>query len=115
MTTLLNWMERARSGSVLSEEDFNLRRLIPTVIIALSCLMTTTMPAQKEVIMTLKEMGLRDRYRVIVGGGPPHQAWAVQIGADGYGATAVDAVRVAKELMHTISPSASEGTRFRAI
>jgi corrinoid protein of di/trimethylamine methyltransferase len=68
-------------------------------IIALSCLMTTTMPAQKEVINTLKEMGLREKYRVIVGGGPTNQAWAEQIGADGYGPSAIDAVRLAKHLI----------------
>ncbi len=68
-------------------------------IIALSSLMTTTMPGQKEVIEVLKEMGLRDRYRVIVGGGPVNQQWADQIGADGYGETAADAVLLARELL----------------
>jgi len=68
-------------------------------IIALSSLMTTTMPGQKEVIEVLKEMGLRDRYRVIVGGGPVNQQWADQIGADGYGETATDAVSLARDLL----------------
>jgi len=68
-------------------------------IIALSCLMTTTMPSQKDVIDTLKEMGMREKYWVIVGGGPTSQAWADQIGADGYGASAIEAVRVAKSLV----------------
>ncbi len=54
-------------------------------VIALSSLMTTTMPGQKEVIDTLKEMKLRDKYFVIVGGGPVTQEWADKIGADGYG------------------------------
>ena len=68
-------------------------------VIALSCLMTTTMPAQKEVITTLSEMGLRDKYYVIVGGGPVTPQWAEQIGADGYGESAIHAVKLVKELM----------------
>jgi trimethylamine corrinoid protein len=68
-------------------------------VIALSCLMTTTMPAQKEVITTLTEMGLRDKYYVIVGGGPVTPQWAEQIGADGYGESAIHAVKLVKELM----------------
>ncbi|MFX0072376.1 MAG: B12-binding domain-containing protein [Candidatus Hermodarchaeota archaeon] len=68
-------------------------------IIALSSMMTTTMPGQREVIEILKEMGLRDRYCVIVGGGPVNQQWADQIGADGYGETAPDAVLLARDLL----------------
>jgi len=68
-------------------------------IIALSSLMTTTMLGQREVIEVLKEMGLRDQYRVIVGGGPVNQEWADQIGADGYGGTATDAVVLARDLL----------------
>jgi dimethylamine corrinoid protein len=61
--------------------------------------MTTTMPGQREVIEVLEEMGLRNRYRVIIGGGPVNQQWAEQIGADGYGETAADAVLLARELL----------------
>ena len=68
-------------------------------VIALSCLMTTTMPAQKEVIEILEEMNLRDKYFVIVGGGPVTQEWADEIGADGYGKSAVRAAELAKELI----------------
>jgi len=68
-------------------------------VIALSSVMTTTMPAQREVIDTLKEMGLRQKYIVIIGGGPVNQEWADRIGADGYGKSAVDAVTIAKDLM----------------
>ena len=68
-------------------------------VIALSSLMTTTMPGQKEVIDTLKEMRLREKYYVIVGGGPVNQEWADRIGADGYGRSAIDAVALAKGLM----------------
>jgi corrinoid protein of di/trimethylamine methyltransferase len=67
--------------------------------IGLSSVMTTTMPYQKEVIETLTEMGLREKFFVLVGGGPVTQKWADEIGADGYGETAVDAVGVAKKLL----------------
>jgi len=68
-------------------------------VIALSSVMTTTMPAQKEVIDTLKEMGIRQKYFVIIGGGPVNQEWADRIGADGYGKSAIDAVALVKGLM----------------
>jgi len=68
-------------------------------VIALSSLMTTTMPGQKEVIETLKEMHLREKYFVIVGGGPVTQEWADKIGADGYGRSAVQAVEIVKKLL----------------
>ena len=61
--------------------------------------MTTTMPGQKEVIDTLKEMKLRDKYFVIAGGGPVTQEWADRIGADGYGKSAVHAAEMVKALM----------------
>lgn len=68
-------------------------------VIALSSLMTTTMPAQREVIETLKEMNLRDQYHVIVGGGPVNQVWADEIGADGYGESAVQATELVQRLL----------------
>jgi len=68
-------------------------------IILLSALLTTTMPNQKEVIDSLKEAGIRENVKVIVGGAPVSQDWADQIGADGYGENAGAAVEVAKKLM----------------
>jgi trimethylamine corrinoid protein len=67
--------------------------------IGLSALMSTTMPAQKEVIDALRELDLRDEYRVIVGGGPVTQEWADEIGADGFGEDAVQAVELLKKLL----------------
>jgi corrinoid protein of di/trimethylamine methyltransferase len=52
--------------------------------IGASSLMTTTMPRQKEIIEMLKEKGLRDRFRVAIGGAPTSKAWADMIGADLY-------------------------------
>ena len=68
-------------------------------IIALSALMTTTMPAQKEVIDLLKAMGVRDKFVVLVGGGSTTREWAEEIGADGWAETAEEAVSLAKRLM----------------
>ncbi len=69
-------------------------------VVALSSLMTTTMPAQREVIQVLKEMGLRDSFLVIVGGGPVTQEWADKIGADGYGESAVHATALVRQLLN---------------
>lgn len=68
-------------------------------LIALSSLLTTTMPYQKEVIEDLVSMGVRDRYKIIIGGGPVTKEYAEQIGADGYGKDAVEALEVAKKLL----------------
>ena len=66
-------------------------------VIGLSAVMTTTMPHQKELISTLNELNLRNEFIVMVGGGPVSQKWADEIGADGYGKTAMDAVSIAAE------------------
>ena len=68
-------------------------------IIAASAIMSTTVPYQKDIIEMLKARGLRDSYLVMVGGGVVTQEWANEIGADGYGDLASDAVEVAKELV----------------
>ena len=52
--------------------------------IGASSLMTTTMPRQKEIIEILKDKGIRDQFKVVVGGAPTSQMWADQIGADLY-------------------------------
>jgi len=59
-------------------------------VIGLSSLLTTTMLSQRQFMVMLKEKGLRDKVKVIVGGAPVSQAWADEIGADAYGADAVD-------------------------
>ena len=68
-------------------------------IIGMSSLLTTTMLGQKELIDILKATGDRDKYIVMIGGAPTSQAWADEIGADGYGKTAEDAVCLALELV----------------
>jgi corrinoid protein of di/trimethylamine methyltransferase len=68
-------------------------------IIAASAIMSTTVPYQKDIIEMLKARGLRDKYLVMVGGGVVTQEWADEIGADGYGDLASDAVEMAKDLV----------------
>lgn len=67
-------------------------------IIALSALLTTTMPEQKKLVDYLKEKGLRDKYKVIVGGGPTTNDWANEIGADGWSETAGGAIALCDQL-----------------
>lgn len=64
-------------------------------MIAASALMTTTLPGQKDILDYLKSLGKRDKYVVIVGGGPTTAEWAEEIGADGYAETAVEGVKLA--------------------
>lgn len=67
-------------------------------VIALSSLLTTTMPFQREVIQILEAMEERGNYKVLIGGGPVTGGWAEEIRADGYGKDAVEAVETAKRL-----------------
>ncbi|MFP3043729.1 cobalamin-dependent protein [Treponema primitia] len=69
-----------------------------TKIVALSCLLTTTMPALKETTVALKKSGLPG-FKVIVGGAPITEAIAKDMGADGFSADAASAAVVAKKLL----------------
>ncbi|AKB26381.1 Dimethylamine methyltransferase corrinoid protein [Methanosarcina sp. MTP4] len=68
-------------------------------MVGLSALMTTTLQGQKDVIELLKEEGMRDGVKVMIGGAPATQAWADKIGADCYAENASEAVAKAKELL----------------
>jgi len=68
-------------------------------ILGLSALMTTTLPAQRDVIEQLKKEGLRNRVKVILGGAAVNEEWTKTIGADGYASTAVKGVNLAKQLL----------------
>jgi 5-methyltetrahydrofolate--homocysteine methyltransferase len=67
--------------------------------IAMSALLTTTMPAMKGTIDALVAAGLRDQVKVLVGGAPITQDFADEIGADGYSESANGAVRLARQLI----------------
>ena len=69
--------------------------------VCLSTLMTTTMGGMETVIRLLTEAGLRDRVKVMIGGGPISQKYADRIGADGYSQNAVEAVKLAKRLLRS--------------
>ncbi len=66
-------------------------------IIAVSTLMSTTMPGMERLVAALEEAGLRGAFKVMVGGGPVSAAFAQRIGADAYGKNAAEAVRIANE------------------
>jgi corrinoid protein of di/trimethylamine methyltransferase len=68
-------------------------------IVGISALMTTTMPAMKRTLDALVRAGLRERVKVMVGGAPVTQAYANEIGADGYAKDSTLAVARAKELV----------------
>lgn len=68
-------------------------------IIAMSALLTTTLVGQRDVIDALKDAGDRDKYKVLIGGGATTKEWADTIGADGWAATAYEAVTISTQLV----------------
>lgn len=68
-------------------------------VVALSALMTASLPYQQEVINLLREMGLREKVFVIVGGGPVTAEYARQIGADGWAENAAGALRLVDKIL----------------
>lgn len=69
-------------------------------LIVMSTLMTTTMGGMETVVQMLKEAGIRDELKVIVGGGPISKKFSDLIGADGYSDNAVEAVKLSKSLLN---------------
>ncbi len=69
-------------------------------IICLSALLTTTMPMMKQTVDAIVESGLRDQVKILVGGAPVTQAFAEEIGADGFAADAGAASKLAKSLVN---------------
>lgn len=67
-------------------------------LVCMSSLMSTTMYGMKDVIDKLKEKGYRDKVKIMVGGGPVNNNFAMEIGADAYSRNAIEAVSVAKAL-----------------
>ena len=82
--------------------DLSVEKLVDQVkavgpdVLGLSALLTTTMPEMQKVIAELKNQGLRDKVKVLVGGAPVDRAFAEKIGADGYGSNAAEAVELAR-------------------
>ena len=87
-------------GVDVSPEKFvNVAQTQQVDIIALSALITTTMLKMQDVVEALKNAGLRDKVKVIIGGAPVTEIYTHQIGADGYSPDASGAARLATELM----------------
>lgn len=86
---------RLKDGSVFIEE---IARHKPDIL-GLSALLTTTMPEMERVIETLREEGIRDQLKIIVGGAPINAKFAEDIGADGYAQDGGDVVDLVKKLL----------------
>ncbi|NOR26310.1 MAG: cobalamin-binding protein [Desulforhopalus sp.] len=69
-------------------------------IVALSALLTTTMPMMKQTIDSINESGLRDQVKILVGGAPVSQSFADEIKADGYAPDAGSASKLSKSMLH---------------
>jgi methanogenic corrinoid protein MtbC1 len=68
-------------------------------IIAMSSLLTTSMPYIRDLVNLIKDTGENKRFKTLIGGGPVTSEWAAAIGADGYGKDATEAVKVAKQMV----------------
>ncbi len=64
-------------------------------------MLTTSMPFMGDLIQTLQAMGLRERFKVMVGGASVTPAYAARIGADGTAANAVQALQLARQFMQS--------------
>jgi 5-methyltetrahydrofolate--homocysteine methyltransferase len=84
-------VDPARFVAAVKERNIN--------VIALSALLTTTMPAMKSTIDALSAAGVRQQVRVIIGGSPVSQKFANEIGADAYSESAAGAVAAARKVL----------------
>ncbi|MHA1689766.1 MAG: cobalamin B12-binding domain-containing protein [Promethearchaeota archaeon] len=85
---------------VPAERFINKAEEVNAQVIGLSSLLTMSLDFQRQVIQELKKRGLRDKYKVIVGGSPTSEEWADQIGADGWADDALEAVALVKKLLN---------------
>jgi len=83
--------------NVAPEQFVNAVREKGAQIVAMSALLTTTMPAMKTTIEALKTAGVREKVKVLIGGAPITQKYADEIGADGYSESAPGAVNLARQ------------------
>ena len=87
-------------GTDVSPETFvSAAKENPNCLVALSALLTTTMPSMKTTILAFEDAGIRNQAKVIVGGAPVTSEYAEEIGADGFAADASQAVKLAKSIM----------------
>ena len=96
----VNGFEVIDLGTDVSVQDFlRTARDGEADIIAISSLLTTSLPYVKDVLAVLDEAGDKERFKVMVGGGPVTEEWATEVGADGYGKDASEAVQSARKLV----------------
>lgn len=87
-------------GVDVSQEYFiNKAEEIKADIIALSCLMTTCLVQLKEIIEDLFRLRIRNKYKVLVGGGAVTETFAQKVGADGYAPDAITGAKLAKQIL----------------
>jgi 5-methyltetrahydrofolate--homocysteine methyltransferase len=95
--------------------DVSLKRIVRKVaelkpqVLGLSSLLTTTMPEMPKIIQALTEKGLRQELRIMVGGAPVDAKFAENIGADGYGKDAAEAVQLARAFTSELHAGARQG------
>ncbi len=86
--------------------DVPVEKIIDTAIekkadvIGVSALLTTTMFGQKKIVDILEKKGIRNKFKVIIGGAPVNQSWTEECKADGFAGSAVEAVKLVKELLN---------------
>jgi 5-methyltetrahydrofolate--homocysteine methyltransferase len=85
--------------NVSPEQFIEAVRQKKATIVAMSALLTTTMPAMKSTIEALKQSGVRDQVKVLIGGAPITQHYATEIGADGYSESAAGVVSLARKAL----------------
>lgn len=87
-------------GNDVKPYDFiNTAREVGADLICLSSLLTTSMPYMEDVLKTLDGLGVRDQFKVLVGGGPVSAEWAASIGADGYSEDANECIELCRKIM----------------
>jgi methylmalonyl-CoA mutase cobalamin-binding domain/chain len=84
---------------VTADEFITKAEEVGAKIIGMSSLLTMSMDFQRQVIEELKKRGLREKYKVIVGGAPTTDEWSEQIGADGWADDAIETVSLVKKLI----------------
>ena len=96
----VNSFEVIDAGRDIASTDFVDKAIeLDVDVIGLSGLLTTSLPMMRDIIEMLDDDGLRGQHKVIIGGGPTSQEYADEIGADGYGETAHNAVELCNQLV----------------
>jgi 5-methyltetrahydrofolate--homocysteine methyltransferase len=85
--------------NVSPEQFIEAVRQKKATIVAMSALLTTTMPAMKSTIEALKQSGTRNQVKILIGGAPITQHYATEIGADGYSESAAGVVALARKAL----------------